>query len=641
VVGYNYLHGPEPVMLENDLAAAKPVAFFGGVRGAEGAQNLYLLRAYYGLFATLLAPLCGVSGALVVVNWLAWALCAWVAWRLSMRLFDDPLAALLAVTFVAGGMGMTVHIGDYSAHLLSFASYSLGVYLLYSSGVLFARQPLRTHLMLGAYLAVANLVYSNGLMLTAVYLLTAMRHNARRHLAAAVLLAVTARPLWKATLGLLGARVPDTEAELFMGALGRWGGLIHEPWSRIVGRVTLLLTEFTFFDSPVVVALGLFACCYLPRRPAQRWFGAAVLGVPLLMLLAWLESNWSRGYLIYGDWCVWVYCWLGGLLANGLRAGRGLRLAAVLGLCLSVGSHFAWSTAHFWHALGPVKAYMEGWQVGGPYFRHPRTEVVSMTGLEPTPALSGGGASLVEAGAWNAESEARLDPGAVAFGAACGRRLLPFAYLGLWVAALVPSGRRRLLACGAVLAAVPLSAYLSTATLRGLPVFFNYHSSLVLPPGAGLNLRAALSPSFRDKLRSAAGPNDRLVLYVPQWMQARDPVRFARVPVDFADVSVMAGSTPVPVDPNAQGYPREPTAYPIGHTPSAVEALAGADCLTIKLVNASEEPIPLGGWQRQGLPGRELELMPAAEAPAGQAPVLPAIELRLVRPDGSIKLIGF
>ena len=212
VLGYSILLGDRLFMDENQHVAHQ-VAFFGGFNGSAQCQSFYTIRAFYGVLTTFLAPLLGVFGAALAVNWLAWALCAWVAWRLAILLIDDPLAGLLAVVFVSGGTGMIVHIGDYSAHLLAHASYYLGVYLLYISGVAFARQPLRTHLFLGSYLAVACLVYNTGLMLTAIYLLVGWRHNSRLHLAGAIVVALSARPLWQITLPLLGAQIADAEVD--------------------------------------------------------------------------------------------------------------------------------------------------------------------------------------------------------------------------------------------------------------------------------------------------------------------------------------------------------------------------------------------------------------------------------------------
>ena len=74
-----------------------------------------------------------LSGAALVMNLLGWAIAAFCAWSLAVRLFGDPLAGLLAVAFVATGMGFVVHVTDYSAHLLAFTTYYLGVVILYQS----------------------------------------------------------------------------------------------------------------------------------------------------------------------------------------------------------------------------------------------------------------------------------------------------------------------------------------------------------------------------------------------------------------------------------------------------------------------------------------------------------------------------
>src|SRR6516225_2525182 len=219
LMGYNYLLGPDPVMQENEPFVGH-VAFLSGLEGhkegphgkrrfewrpaklnrtfrsqpvAPSPKDPYTLRVYYGFFATLLTPIVGIMRAMRAVNWLAWALCGWVVWRMTKTLFEDELAALFAVVFVAGGMGMIYHVADYSAHLVSFASYYFGVYFLFKSGILYTRKPLRTHLVLGAYMAVACLTYGNGMVLVAIYVLSAWRHNAFGSIAGASLLALTAR----------------------------------------------------------------------------------------------------------------------------------------------------------------------------------------------------------------------------------------------------------------------------------------------------------------------------------------------------------------------------------------------------------------------------------------------------------------
>src|SRR5207253_2595316 len=118
----------EPVFYE-DVAFLHQEAFFSGWTDAR--LDGYITRALPALLASMVMPVLGLVGASIFVNWLAWAVCAFLTWRLAKKLFDDDLAALLGVLFVSGGMGMVFHIDDWSVHLPAFACYYLGVYLLY------------------------------------------------------------------------------------------------------------------------------------------------------------------------------------------------------------------------------------------------------------------------------------------------------------------------------------------------------------------------------------------------------------------------------------------------------------------------------------------------------------------------------
>jgi hypothetical protein len=402
-MGYNIVHGLEPIMREN-VPAVDQISFFSGTWGSECRLDFYAFRAYYAFFATLLTPITGVFPALLLVNWAAWAFAAWVTWKLSLEICEDRLAALLAVIFVAGGMGMVLHIHDYSSHLLSFTAYYLGVYLLYHSAILFERKPLWTHLQLGAYLAVACLIYDAGVMLTALYIIAGLRRNSLKHIAAGSVLALTARPFWQYTLHSLGASPYDIEALYLHKSLVLWGQFFQQSWQTIIRGLASMVTQFAFFDSPFAVVVGLMACWYLPRKREVWWFGAGILGIPLVSSLLFSPYNPSRGYMVYGV-SIWIYCWLGRLFAEGLRAGKRVRLVTGVVVCLCVGGHFAWSTAHVRHALGPVKSYLLGWDVARVYFEHPRAEAYSLTGSEETPFLFGGNASLAEAGVFSELSE--------------------------------------------------------------------------------------------------------------------------------------------------------------------------------------------------------------------------------------------
>ena len=76
-------------------------------------------------------------------------------------------------------------------------------------------------------------------------------------------------------------------------------------------------------------------------------------------------------------------------------------------------------------------------------------------------------------------------------------------------------------------------------------------------------------------------------------------------------------------------------------TAAAVESLTEAGGFTLEMANASEEPVVMAGWQRRDLDGRLLEITGPADSGMKEWPVLPAVEFRLIRADGSVKLIGF
>ena len=283
LLGYSFLHGNQPYMKE-DIPSVAQIGLMSGVRDAlrlsEFREDWRFIRGIYGFLATLLAPVCGVSGAMLLVNWLSWALAAWVAWRLTLELSGSETAALVATLLTATGIGMTVHIGDYSPHLLSFATYYLGVWLLYRTRVYRDRRPWIVHARLAVYLAIACLVYNTGMMLIGVYFLTSIRHNRRAHVVAAALFALTARPLWQL---LLGTRVGDADAVLLSQALAAWKDLYHVAPLYEARLAVQKAAEFVFFfDSPLVVIAGLLCCCLVPVDRTLRWFGVCVLVVPFL-----------------------------------------------------------------------------------------------------------------------------------------------------------------------------------------------------------------------------------------------------------------------------------------------------------------------------------------------------------------------
>ena len=138
------------------------------------------------------------------------------------------------------------------------------------------------------------------------------------------------------------------------------------------------------------------------------------------------------------------------MLAVGLRGRPRLGIATGLALLVAVGTHFAWSTAHFWGWLAPVKSYFTLSQYGRPHLAHLRPPVLSMTGLEKTPVLFGGDASLADGGAHVTAPEVGIDPSSMSWGRALAARAPVLAYLALFGVVAARSPRRRPLVAAAV-----------------------------------------------------------------------------------------------------------------------------------------------------------------------------------------------
>lgn len=629
ILGSAVLHDGRPVMYEN-WSSVQQVAFFSGLESARRGQDYFLLRPVYSLLATLAAPLTGVLPALLLVNWLAWACCVWMAWRLTIRLSGDPLAAAIAAALAIAGIGMVVHIGDYSAHLLSFAVYFAGVCLLWESRVLVEPRPWSTHLSLAAFFAVAVLVYNTGVMLVAVYVLSSLRHNAWTKVAAGAAFALAARPAWQVWLRLMGVHVADAERLVLRTSVREWLHVLSLGVVPAVLRTPRLLTEFFLFDSPLVVVGGVLAFALLSRGAPQRWFGAVVLAIPIVSVFPFAMYATARGYVVYGA-SIWLYCWIGVALARGLRAPR-LRPAAALALVAVVSTHVAWSTAHLWGWLGPVKSYFLGWDQARTYLFHARPAVVSMTGREPAAILFGGDASLVSAGALVTGAYTPVGPDAVSLVRALAARsaiLLAVAVLGAMV---MKTARARILAVAAVAAVAIGSAVMSAATFRSLPRSFEVATALELAPGARLSYRVALSPRFGEELVRLTEASDEVVLkLLPNDWNSVDLRGHAWEDVR---VSATAGDTALALD-------RKAVFWRIAGGPEAAAALRRAGRLEIDLANLSRRTVNVPGWQRVGLPEREAILRGPGGAPAQAPRALPAFEVRVIRPDGSLKAVGF
>ena len=627
MLGYCFLHGSEPFMKENIPSVAQVGLFSGSLeafRSSEFREDFRLLRALYGFLGAVLEPVFGAIGSMLFLNWLAWALCAWIAWRLTGDLFGNSLASLIAVLLVSGGIGMTAHIGDYSPHLLAFAGYYLGVWLIYRSGVHRESCPLGIHLALGAFFAIVGLAYNTGVMLVGVYLLCALWHNRWAHMTVAAVLGLSARPLWQM---LLGARVVDVEAEYLQRALAAWRELLGGDPVHALRMIARWISELVlFFDSPVVVVIGLACLLLTPLPRSTRWLGLCAVCIPFLAALVFAPSATARGYIVYGS-TVWIYPLLAVQLARGLRARRAsLRTAAVLGTSLMLLTHYWWATAHLFYELGPLKTYFLGWYQGIAYVTSPATDAVSLTGREPTPILFGGRSTLAEAGAFLAPTQRELRGDQVSIVITILTRLWFVGWVGLAILFAARNARRRALLPAGLAVGLLLSAVVSWLTFRSIPAFLNVDRAAVVPAGGSLRYEVELSSEFLAALRQRASGDATLALFVCS--RAKAPV----------DVRFFAGSTPLPA--RTVG---DQVVYSIAdeERSAVLKALADAKQLTLVLSNSESVEAPFAGWQKGELSGRKCVISGPDARESATTEVLPALEIRVLRPNGRIDLVGF
>lgn len=629
LIGYSGICNGTPIHKENIPFIHQVLMFSGSDQYVTG--SFYTIRGYYGFFATLLAPFLGLFGALLATNFLAWCACAWASWRFTKRLCKDELAAIIAVVLVAGGMGAITHIGDYSAHLFGFASYALGVLLLYESEVWLTAQPFRKHLFIGICLAIACLMYTSSIALVVAYVLMALPINRWYRVATATIIALTSRPIWVNTLKFLGVAVEDTEGDYLRVALNAWKNLLPQPLA-LITKVGGYVIEFFCFDSPLVTIAGLIALVIVIKNRSSlkfTWFCLLLFFTPIAASIVYAPSAAAPGYLVYGI-SIFNYCALGAMLAHRLR-GHGLQQKLALSaLIIITGSHFIWSTAHYWGHPGPLITYFLGFKEGLPIVFHAQPEIVSLTGHEQTPVLFGGSASLVSAGSYLEAATAPLAKEQIYLFSALKFRLLFCAYFGLLVLVVRISLIRRLVLSSLIGFLFAISSLLSVNTLKSVPRLTNVDGAVSLNSGDRLEYRIQLSDSFRQKLSDNLAAGDRIRFYLPAFASSFD--------LSGQSVRIFAGAQEITSRLKVVGNSPGPLQWESVDARALVSELSKYKELSLTVSTVS--PTIIRGWQKNGLAARQLTVTPASQSQTVYK-CLPALEVRMIRADGNIKMAGF
>jgi hypothetical protein len=353
------------------------------------------------------------------------------------------------------------------------------------------------------------------------------------------------------------------------------------------------------------------AAILAPTTWRDRLFGLSVLGAPLLAATVFAPAAGARGYIVYGM-SIWLYCCSGAWLAWGVARGRGMAALSLIVLGMALAAQVGWSTAHWGGWLGPAKTYFLGWDDGWPVLRNEPTQVVSLTGEEPTPVAFGGGETLVEAGAVVEPAEGFV-PRKSRVLAWLSRFPLLFGLL-LWGGAWFPKRRgRRWLTAWAIVQLV-IGGECSHRRLDNVPTPYVPQGAVTLAAGETATLRLHVATGelagLRERFRRG---ESRLGLFVPS--------------AGRLDLALHAGGATVPLDEEDTGF------FAITEAEAALEVLEQADWeLTLRA--AGSEPVTFTGWQRRGLPGREFT--------GGEGLALPVVELRLIhREDGFLEAAAF
>jgi hypothetical protein len=632
--GGNYILDDGPFFSENELYISQILMFNGSADHV--AMNAFGVRAMYSFVASLWAPLLGVIGSQQFVNFLGWALAAWVAWRFTLKLFEDQRAALIAVLLVGGGLGFVLHSNDYSPHLVPFAVYYLGILMVYETLVWRECRPLRIHLLLGLCLALACLTYTMEVALVIAYVAVAIRRNRWWHVTAAAVIALSSRFVY--TIGLNADMFVITrkwqwlspegiESDYLHRSLAIWAALLPHP-TEFIARVLNGLAQFSFFEFPLIIVLGLVSWLFLPRSWALWRFFVAFFILPIAAGMAYLNFSTTRGYLVYGI-SLLIYAPLAGLLARGLRsASRAMQFVAAAVAVVVVGMQWAWSTAFLWGYILPAKTffgfgYLEWIPIYLRQFVPP--PALSLTGAEPAPLMFGGHATLRDAGLLVATTHTPVHY-SVLF--ALVARLVIVAYASLLV--LVIARSRRSLAAG--LAAVFIGIGLVPVGL-----------AQALPPQKPAELSTfyttAIPPETR--FRYTVTVSDQFIRELTRYEHSPVTVQFMTCGIHAPfEVRVTGGRDTVFAESQQGGMFQNAV---VG-LPEMLAALKNSPELNLYITTFDKvRGNPIGttvfGWQRNGLPHRSI--WNESTHAAWESTMLPALEFHVLDAAGRSVLIGF
>lgn len=643
LLGYCFIVHDTVFYLENGLFYDQMHMF----NGAPFSTTIVLSRAFYAFLASLVAPFLGNIHALQTVNYLCWVFAAWAAWRMARRMFKDELAALIAVALVAGGFGFTMHINDFSAHIISFAMFYMGIMIIYESGVWEKSCSLRTHLAISFYIVLANLTYNIGLPLAAGYLIVAARRNRWRDIIISALVIFSSRPIWNMYFNWIHHiintadwrfDVYNPEKSCLGLSLSIWIGIIKTGAAACIKKLSMITASFLCFDSPATVFLGLASIFIVVKNSSLRFFFAVFIVLVFAAAVVWFPISTCRGYIVYGI-SILFYIALAGWLASQLRKKSLWRIVWICVTMMLLAVHFFWSTSYLYNLHAPMKIYFFGFDQEdrdagtNSLLKNPakiftyKPEVMSLTGLEPVPRLFGGNAGLTDAGIYNPHPD---QPRPSTIKGALWAKGLFGAYVCLFLYFAVPNRRLRMFSISGMVFMIIISSVFSGRACRKIPEFYFFYNAIEVPVDYTARYEVKVSDTFIDELRRQAAPGDMVEI-----VENRSAL------CNEQNVKVFIGEREIAPGRSTAQIIWEGAADPI----EVMSAFNESNILRIEVDrNESNKSGFIAGWQRNGLAGRSFELIPRHPSASSQKIIpqaLPYLEVRLRDKEGWLKLAGF
>jgi len=649
------------------------VAMFNGSRIAA---DMYANRPLYPFFVSCLAWLLGVGGACLAVNLAAWAVGAWAATRVGAEASGRFEGGVVAGALACLGPGWWFHVGDFSAHQLSFATSAVALLVILRSRVWAARQPAEVHAAVAGVLVLASLAYNSGLFFTAAYGLLAIWRNRWWHVVLACVAAVGVQRAWTPLLNLLSGGTFDyyaVERQLFEGAISTWpewwrdGSWLGRSWDRFIDALVSYAAVL-----PLVLLGALAPLLRGVRRDGKPPEGGTMLllllavVLPITATIVYSPTATARGYLVFGaSTAVWA---IAGILFARLRGGA-WRGAAVGVLLLGLVVQGVLVTRHASGDARGVKLYMWGQQTWNmetldAIRTSTPTEVLGLAG-EPAPRIGGGAVPMTEVGGDDGGRPFTTLPAfknGLQFGQMVVVRGVLIIAIGITLHLLFLSGliaaprRRRDDAASAPFGAAPprraiasVAVPLALAAVMFLPPFFarwrdggpelgrhDLHDRALPRRAKVVAYEVDVDPVVLAKLERwaalAAGANGADGASARGADDAATPTVEADLLTGFGwsdkvgegvDVEVFAGATPVArFSTEETGRRRRPI-----DLAALVDGLRGDPRLRM-IARRDDGIITCASWQRGDLPGRVVRLDDAhvheADVPA------PILEIRVV-----------